>query len=71
MHHLKDSVYALEDPTVPGLYIRLDADTPRLKPLPQSCLMPATAAGRTEIARRASEALAPLGIPHELVRIDA
>ena len=31
---LKDSVYAIEDPTVPGPYIRLDGDRPELKPPP-------------------------------------
>ena len=68
---LKDSVYAIEDPTVPGPYIRLDGDRPKLKRLPQACLAPATRAGLTWIARRSVEQLAGRGILHELVRIDA
>jgi len=70
-HHVKDSVYALEDPTVPGLYIRLDGDRPLLKRLPQACLAPATRAGCAAIARHAVQRLAGTGVLYELVRVDA
>lgn len=67
---VKASVYALQDPAT-GKYIRTDGARPRLKPLAQACLAPATPAGYAWIVQRAACTLAPFGILHELVRIDA
>ena len=68
---LKTSVYALEDPSVPGLYVRLGANGERatLTPRLQATLAPNTGAARAALCGRASAQLD--GRPHELVRLDA
>lgn len=66
--HLKDSVYALEEPNL-GLYIRLNKNAPQVGPLRLATLAPATPPCRNELVSRAGAVLA--GQPHELVRIDA
>lgn len=66
---LKQPVYALQDPAAPGKYIRLDGDRPRLKPLGQACLAPATAEGLAWLAQRANCRLQ--GFTYDLVRVDA
>lgn len=68
-HRLKDSVYALEDPGVPGLYFRLGDPRVTLTPRPSATLAPATAQYRVALAARAIPLLS--GQPHELVRLDA
>lgn len=66
--HLKDSVYAVEEPTL-GLFFRLKTPPPRIAPLPLATLAPATLPGRLQLAERAAALLQ--GVPHELVRVDA
>lgn len=67
-HRLKDSVYALEEPTL-GLYILFTPDAPRVAPLRQASLAPANPTGRSELVCRAAAVLS--GQPYELVRVDA
>jgi hypothetical protein len=66
---LKDSVYVLEDPQVPGLYFNLRGERATLKPLRLSTLAPATPYCRIELCAAAVDKLQ--GVPHELVRMDA
>lgn len=66
---LKGSVYALEDPSIPGLYIRLGGEAPRLTPRAQATLAPAAPEYRAALCARASIQMS--GQPHELVRLDA
>lgn len=66
---LKDSVYVLEDPSVPGLYFSLAGERPQLKPLRLSTLAPATPYCRMQLCAAACERLQ--GVPHELARVDA
>jgi hypothetical protein len=66
---LKDSVYTLEDPTVPGLYFRLGGDRPRLTAFRIATLAPATGNCRAALCGRAVAELS--NSPHELVRVDA
>ncbi len=78
MHHcttpprytLKSSVYALRHVET-GHYIRTDGEQPRLKPLAQACLAPATPAGLRWIIQRAADKLQPIGVPFEIDRIEA
>lgn len=70
MSKLKTSLYALEHPQVPGLYYRLDGETPRLTVRERACLAPATSAGLTWIAERAQR-MARIGVDHQLVRLDS
>ncbi len=68
---LKAPVYALQDPHTNGLInTGCGMLMPRLVPLHQACLAPATDIGRRWIIEKASAHLAPLGVPHELVRLD-
>jgi hypothetical protein len=64
---LKDSVYALEDPSVPGLYIRL-GNPASLTHRTQASLAPATFAGRLALCQSAIKRNTPHGT---LVRLDA
>lgn len=68
---LKDSVYALEDPGVPGLYFRIAKPGQRstLTAWPQATLAPASPESRAALCGRAVAELS--NSPHELVRIDA
>lgn len=65
---LKDSVYALQEPTT-GEYIALRGEQPKLVPLHLATTAPATAECFGALVQLASEKLA--GIPHELVRVEA
>ncbi len=67
-HRLKNSVYALEDPSVPGLYISLHGEQPRLTKWRLATLAPAAPQYRAELCAEASARLQ--GQPHELVRLD-
>ena len=66
-HRLKKPVYALEIPTVPGLFIRIAGAYPRLRKLPQATLAPATPKGLAWLAERAGAALQ--GQVYEVVRL--
>lgn len=66
---LKDSVYALEDPSVPGLLYRLGGERPTLTPRATATLAPASPAYRAQLCARAVVQLS--GLPHDLVRLDA
>lgn len=67
---LKDAVYALEDPNVPGLYFRigLPGRPSTLTGVSTATLAPATPASRAALCGRAVTQLS--NSPHELVRID-
>ena len=67
-HRLKDSVYALEEPTL-GLYLCLAGETPRVAPLRQASIVPAASSSRAELVCRAAAVLS--GQPYEIVRVDA
>jgi hypothetical protein len=65
---LKQSVYALQDPAAPGLFIRIQGERPKLKPLHQACIAPATEKGLEWLAKRASCRLQ--GCVYDVVRVD-
>lgn len=67
MARLKDSVYALQEPTT-GEYIAIRGEQPKLVPLHLATTAPVTPQCLGELAQLASQKLA--GIPHELVRVD-
>jgi hypothetical protein len=68
---LKAAVYALQDPHTSAL-IRTGCGMfpPKLAPLHRALLAPATDCGRAWIIQKAADHLVPLGIPHELVRLE-
>jgi hypothetical protein len=68
---LKDSVYALEDGAIPGLYYRIGKPGQRstLTARRFATLAPATADYRAALCGRAIAELS--NAPHELVRLDA
>ena len=66
---LRQSVYALQDPAAPGLYIRIGNDRPRLSRLPQASIAPATKPDLEWLAKRANRGLQ--GVIYDVVRVDA
>jgi hypothetical protein len=72
LKQLKDSLRVLADPAT-RQYIALadESRPPRLVELHLATLAPDTAEGLERLVQLASRRLAPNGVPHELVRVDA